>query len=315
MVYLLALGAALSNALTTVLQRQGLVGAPPNASLHLRLITYALHRPVWLAGFGTMIGAFAFQVAALGVGPLSIVQPILTSELVFLVVIVSVGFRRHLGWHEWVGSLATTGGLGAFLSMAHPAGGDVIPGTRNWAAVLLVLTMAVALAALAGRIGPPAWKAVMFGVAAAVAFSTTAALVKATTTYASHGPAGILVHWEPYGIVLSGLSGLFLAQNAYHAGPIMVSQPVLVIVDALVSIALGVSLFGERIHADGPIAVLELLALSLMSGGVLILCRSPAMVKVKADPPATPSGPLPSLLANDNRCKRYGSNRRNCNRS
>ena len=85
MVFVLALGAALANALTSVLQRMGIESAPADTTLRLSLLTYALRRGVWLLGFALMIVSFVLQAFALHFGELSEVQPVLTIELVFLV--------------------------------------------------------------------------------------------------------------------------------------------------------------------------------------------------------------------------------------
>ena len=42
-----------------------------------------------------MIGSFVFQAVALGFGSLSVVQPLMVTELVFLVVILRIWFRPH----------------------------------------------------------------------------------------------------------------------------------------------------------------------------------------------------------------------------
>ena len=86
MVFVLALGAALANALTSVFQRMGVEEAPACRTLRLSLMTYAVRRGIWLLGFALMIVSFLLQAVALHFGRLSQVQPILTTELVFLVV-------------------------------------------------------------------------------------------------------------------------------------------------------------------------------------------------------------------------------------
>jgi len=50
MAYLLAVGAAFANALTTVLQRMGVESAPAETTLRFSLIAYAVRRKVWLGG-------------------------------------------------------------------------------------------------------------------------------------------------------------------------------------------------------------------------------------------------------------------------
>ena len=51
-----------------------------DAWLVFRLAT----QPIWLIGFAAMIAGFVLQVAALHFGPLALVQPILTVELLFV---------------------------------------------------------------------------------------------------------------------------------------------------------------------------------------------------------------------------------------
>ena len=104
MVYVLALACALVNALTSVLQRLGVQNAPADAALRLSLLKYALRRGVWLLGFALMIVSFLLQAVALHIGRLSQVQPILTTELVFLAAILAIWFRFRIGRREWIGA-------------------------------------------------------------------------------------------------------------------------------------------------------------------------------------------------------------------
>jgi uncharacterized membrane protein len=90
MVFILALGASLANALTSVFQRMGVENAPAQTTLKLSLMAYAVRRGIWLLGFALMIVSFVLQAVALHFGRLSQVQPILTLELVFLVIVLSV---------------------------------------------------------------------------------------------------------------------------------------------------------------------------------------------------------------------------------
>jgi uncharacterized membrane protein len=119
MVIVLALGASLANALTSVFQRMGVENAPADTALKLSLLTYALRRGVWLFGSTLMVASFVLQAIALHFGRLSQVQPILTTELVFLVVVLAFWFGFTVGRREWLGSLAAVGGLAGFLYCAH----------------------------------------------------------------------------------------------------------------------------------------------------------------------------------------------------
>ena len=81
----------------------------------------------------------------------------------------------------------------------------------------------------------------------------------------------------------AGLAGMFLAQNAFQAGPVTASQATLVIVDPLASIAIGIGLFGDRVATQGVRGPGEALALVVLFLGVFSLARSPLVATVKAE--------------------------------
>src|SRR5215470_15449999 len=144
MVYVLALAASLVNALTSVLQRLGVQNAPADAALRLRLLTHALRRGVWLLGFVLMIVSFVLQAIALHIGRLSQVQPILTTELVFLAAILAIWFRFKIRSREWIGAIAVAGGLSGFLYFAHPQNGMTPPPGWRWGVAGGVCVMLIA---------------------------------------------------------------------------------------------------------------------------------------------------------------------------
>jgi len=283
MVYVLAALAAFANATTTILQRMGVETAPPETTMRLSLLAYAVRKKVWLAGFGVLIVAFLLQAFALHFGPLTVVQPALTLELPFLVAILWLWFGQHMTWREWVGAFAAAGGLALFLVAADVGGGTVSPGTRDWIEVTIACIGGVTITVLLTRIGPSAWKAAMFGSAGAIAFALTAAFIKQMTDQISSGGWSFLTHWTPYAVAASGLFGFFLAQNAFHAGPVTASQATLVIVDPLASVAIGIGLFGDSVATSGIRVPLEVFGLAVMFAGVLSLAMSPLVAHVKSD--------------------------------
>jgi drug/metabolite transporter (DMT)-like permease len=278
MAVLLAFCGALSNALTTIFQRMGVQSAPAGSTLRFSLVMYILRKPIWYLGFATMIAGFGFQAFALGFGGLSLVQPILVSELVFLVLILRIWFRKHLGVREAVGTVCTVAGLAGFLALSDQSGGSVIPSTRDWVIAIICCAVGVGVSVLLTRWGGRVWRSAWFGAGAAVAFALCAAFTKAATVLFAGGFVQLFGHFETYGIALSGLVGMFLAQNAFYSGPITASQATLTIVDPIVSIVLGVTIFGDHIRdTKGELAV-EALALAVMILGLIVLCYSPLIV-------------------------------------
>jgi hypothetical protein len=281
MVFVLALAASLANALTSILQRMGVETAPASATLRLRLVTQAVRKSTWMLGFLCMVGSFVAQAIALHLGRLTEVQPILTSELLFLVLLLATWFRFSVGVREWLGAAAAGVGLAGFLVFANPGGGNLVPTATEWIEVGASCAAVVALSVVLALRGPRWWRAAMFGTGSAVGFAFTASLTKVVTGYAAHGWYGLPRHWETYGLAGCGLVSFFLAQNAFHAGPIAASQSTLVLVDPLASMLIGIGLFGDQLRTSGAWGPLEAFSLLVLFGGALSLCRSPLVQGVK----------------------------------
>jgi uncharacterized membrane protein len=283
MVYVLAVAAALCNALASVLQRMGVEDAPEETTMRLSLITHAIRRGVWILGFVFIVCSFLLQSFALHVGRLSVVQPILTMELLFLVAILGIWFRFSISVREWVGASAIAFGLSGFLYFAAPGGGNAVPTNLGWIVVGGSVSFVIVAAVVATRWGPRWWKAAMFGTAAAFTFAFTAALIKVVSNYAATDWVTMFEHWQTYGVIAFGLLGLFLTQNAFHAGPLAASQSTLVLVDPLVSICLGIVLYGDSLRTSGPYGPLEAISLLVMFMGAVFLSNSPLVTGIRSE--------------------------------
>jgi hypothetical protein len=125
---------------------------------------------------------------------------------------------------------------------------------------------------LLSRYGSPARRAALFGAATAAVWSVDAAFVKQTVDeLARSGVLGLLVHWPLYAMIATGVLGTVLLQGAFAVGPLAASQATLLIVDPLVSIALGIELFGEQL-STGPGYVLgAVVSLAVLGAGVVLL--------------------------------------------
>jgi hypothetical protein len=231
----------------------------------------------------------------------------MVSELVFVVVILRVWFRRPLGVREVVGTSLTVLGLASFLAVSDQSLGASVPSTGAWRVSIALCAGAILVACLLARRGSRPWRSAAFGFGAAVAFALCAAFTKTATILYSGGFFPLFGHFETYGIAVSGLMGMFLAQNAFYSGPITASQASLTIVDPIVSIALGIAMFGDRLRdAPGDIA-LETVAILGMVAGLFVLCHSPLIVgaatheRLTRRAPATaapvPGPPGPELVA------------------
>jgi drug/metabolite transporter (DMT)-like permease len=289
-VVLLALGASLFTALASVAQRRAAAPAPGEFSLSIRLIGYLLRRPMWFLGIGAMILGFAFQVDALKVGSLSVVQPVVATELVIVFAFIALKDRHRVHARDWIAAVGMVVGLGAFLSIARPQGGGAHAGGAHW---LVAGVAAFALAAIATAfayhpalgLGPTSSnrRAALLGIAAAAGFGFVAAVVKELSTHLHQG-VGVFLTWSPYVLLLSGAASMFLASNAFQSGSLAASQPGLTLVDPLVASVLGVVLFGERVNTHPLAAVGEVLAVLVIVSAVITLSRSPLIEEREHEP-------------------------------
>jgi hypothetical protein len=300
-VVLLALTASCFTALASVAQRRAAAPAPGEMSFSWRLAGYLLHRPVWFLGIASMIIGFAFQVEALRVGSLSLVQPLIATELVIVFAMMAIHDRHRVHARDWVSAVGMVVGLGVFLGLARPAGGHEHATGSMWIvaglSTLILAGILTGLAYLPGRSGRahPGRKASLLGIAAAVGFGFVAAVIKELSAHLSQGPAGVFSNWSPYVLLLAGAASMFLASNAFQAGSLAASQPGLTVVDPLVASVLGVVLFGERLTLDPAALAGEVLALSLLVSSVVMLSRSP-LVHDEPDRASPAPAPAPAPM-------------------
>lgn len=272
MAVVLALLAAAANALATVLQRIGVEEAGQERG---NLMANVLHRPIWFAGLSLTTASFLLQAVALSVGDLSAVQPVMVTEILFLLLILGLWFRQALGWREWFGAVGTATGLGVFLAVSAAGPGHERPGRLDWILLLGATAGAIVISTLAAQRGPRSFRAAAYGVGGGVTFALTAALIKMVAVIWPRGFVSVATHWQTYGVALTGLLGLVLAQHALEAGPVAASQSALLVVNPISSIVMGVWLFGDHLHAEGPRLAGELLALAVMFTFLLLLASSP----------------------------------------
>lgn len=275
MVYVLALLAGLTNALSAIFQRIGVQDAPSGSVMSMRLIRFALSNVVWFLGVALIGVGFLLQAIALDFGQLSSVQPLVPAELLFLVIILGTWFRYPLGWREWGGTAAAAGGLALFLIATAPQNGSLVPTPRHWLTAIVVVAAAAAFFASLGFVGPRWFRAAAFGASGAVLFALSAALTKQLTDLINTGWGHVFTNWDPYALVATGAVGLFLIQSSFNAGPVIASQAALTIVDPLVSVALGIALFGDRLTLSGWHLPAEVLSTVVVVVGVLVLSTSP----------------------------------------
>ena len=291
-VILFALLAAFCNAVNEAAQHIAST-ADPHRSSGWKLVVYLFRNPLWLFGWAALAGAFVFQALALHNGLISIVQPVLATELVFMLVLRRFWIHQSIRAITWGAAGLTCASLAVFIVMSEPRGGQPNPVSAHWFTAGLACCAAAAVLAILARWGSPGRRAALYASASAVMWALVATFIKATTdTLTQFGLAGMFTHWPVYALAAGSVAALFLMQAALHVGPLRASQPFLVIIDPMVSIALSVWLFGERFTSDAFVLAAAAVAFAVMCVGVVLLTQTtPPTMKADAANGGSPSYP------------------------
>ncbi|HTI22991.1 MAG TPA: hypothetical protein VL652_18495 [Kutzneria sp.] len=114
---LLAVLASAMNAAASVLQRKA---DRDESSFGWRMLLDVARRPAWWAGIGSVVLGFALQAVALALSPVSVVQPLLISELPMTLLLASLVFRRLMVALTVAGRRTKNGRRAALLGLATP---------------------------------------------------------------------------------------------------------------------------------------------------------------------------------------------------
>ncbi|OSP28722.1 hypothetical protein B7767_40195, partial [Streptomyces sp. 13-12-16] len=201
---------------------------------------------------------------------------LMAAELLFTLVVGSVVFRRRPDPRTWLAFAALAAGLAVFLISVAPTAGRSTASAGRWLVTAGAVLGAVVVLVVTARAVRGAPRAGLLGLASAVSFSLTAALLKEVTGRIPDGVGAVLGTWPVYATAVAGAVAFLLLQSAFRAGTLAASQPALTLGDALTSVALGWALFGEQITL-GVRVVPALLGVALMGAGTVGLARAPSV--------------------------------------
>ena len=288
--YGLTLLAALLIGTGFVLQQQTAQLEPDSRFLSLRLITDLLRKPRWLTGIGCMIGGQVLAAWSIGHLSLAFVEPLLTTNLVFaLILAVPIAKARIRFWEIFGAAVLCTGV--ALLSAARSAKpiGLSFGSFSHWPAAAVIAVIA-AIAVHYGRRSPGKMRALLTGTGAGLVFGIQDALTRQTLQIlSSNGVGALFTTWAPYALVGAGATGIWLMQSAFSAGPLQLSLPAISAGEPLVGILLGVLIFGDRIQIGPGELALQAGGIVALVVGVILVGRAPALTQLRNwSPPSLP---------------------------
>lgn len=269
---------------TALLHRSAEITDRRSAVGSVRFMARNVRHPMWIIGMLAELVGFALHAVAVHDGPLTLVQPLLVTGLVFALPVRALLDGRHPRRTELAWAAALAAGLVTFLLVATPVNGpsdapDFLPSVV--AAVTIALALATALLEGLRTGGRHAGMALAFG--AGTAFAAVAALLKVVTAeLARGGPLAALGDWPLWALALTGATGMILEQLAFRVATLPQALPVLSIVDPLASILIGWAVFDEPFR-HSPLAIAAEAA-----GLALVVMTATALARVAPGGAARP---------------------------
>ncbi len=269
----LALAAAALFALGNTLQQKAGLDEPTEGAGASLLVRMA-QRPVWLFGIAADALGFVAQAAALGIGRLIVVQPLLVTSVVFAMPLGARFTGQRITRTDVGAGILVVGALVAFLTIANPSGGRDDAPLGEWLIAGAACGVPCAILILLARRGSPPRRSALLGISAGILFALSAALTKAVVDELDEGILHVFAGWHVYALAVVGYVSMTINQMALDAGALAPAVATSTAFDPITSVVLGVTLFQESLHASTVGAIATLIALAAALAGMTILARS-----------------------------------------
>jgi drug/metabolite transporter (DMT)-like permease len=300
-----------------IVEKQALLQMPTLSGWHVfSVVLRLLSAPRWLMGFALMLCGLGFQVLALTLAPVTLVQPLIAGGVGVVLLLSRLVLREHLDRVQY--ACVAVMALSVVLLALSAGGGSAKVGSQVSGLLLAVIALPSCLVAIMA--GASALRAgsrkhrvpvigVSYGLATGLLYGVAALAIKALSgaLLHSHGVGGTLIAVvsSPYLYVMAGCSalGLLMFQTALQRCRIAIVAPVSNVLGSIYFMVIGTWIFHERLPSDPARLVLRL-------GGILIACfvvaqlsrrsgpaRPPAPRPRPAAPPWHPAAPLPRPVA------------------
>jgi drug/metabolite transporter (DMT)-like permease len=303
-----------------VLQQYSALQEPESRFLRLGLLTDLLRKPRWLLGIGCMIGGYVLVAWSIDHLELTVVEPLLTTYLIWALVLAVPMSRQRLKVGEVVGALILITGVGLLSATRSvtPIGLD-FGSLSHWYFAAIIAGIAFVAVAIGHRRNGEL-RATLTGLAAGLVFGIQDALTRQTLTGLQYNHWTVLfTMWSAYALVGAGIVGIWLMQNAFSVAPLHASLPAIAAGEPLAGIALGIVVFGDRVQISPGMLAIEAGGIAALVVGVVAVARSSAFSGLRkitdvirpgsegVGPRTTPDGAAARSRPTRHRSPRHGS--------
>ena len=242
-------------------------------ALRFSQIVDLLRRPRWLAGTSFMVLAALFQLSALALAPLIVVQPIGALALIITSLLNARIYKVKLDG-KTLGSIAVILlGVASFVSLAATSAITTEMSDQKLLQVVGIMVLLLAVFAFAfawskGNLGP-----LSYIVGAGVLYGFTASLAKVVILRVYQGDYNLLTLFAVLALLAATFLGGWFVQNAYASGPPDLVIAGLTVVDPAIAVGIGIVILGEAAQADVAQVSGFAIAGAIAMAGVLMLSR------------------------------------------
>ncbi|MGR6923019.1 DMT family transporter [[Actinomadura] parvosata] len=253
----IALVGSLFFALGAALQQFEAVGSAKPGLLAL------LRRPRWLIGGASILAGGGLHIVALGLGPLTVVQPMGVASLLFALPIAGTLHGRKPSRKELTAAAVVASGLIGLVLLVPESDGPTQLSPNGVLTLLGVAGVAAVLLWAGSKAVSPAGRAALLATSSGVLYGATATLMRVLVD-------GGWNWWYLLALPVPALLALMMLQRAYAVGHFGVSFASLQIADPLTAVAFGALLLGEPL----PTGILPVAAALLTAVGTVALART-----------------------------------------
>ncbi|MEU5867927.1 MULTISPECIES: DMT family transporter [unclassified Nonomuraea] len=253
----IALVGSLFFALGAALQQFEAAGSAKPALLTL------LRRPRWLLGGVSIVTGGGLHIVALGLGPLTVVQPMGVASLLFALPIAAALHGRRPSGKELAAAGVVAAGLIGLVLLVPESDGPTYLAPTGVLTLLAVSGVATVLLWAGSKAASPAGRAALLATGSGVLYGATATLMRVLVD-------GGWNWWYLLALPVPLLLALMMLQRAYAVGHFGVSFASLQIADPLTAVAFGALLLGEPL----PSGIAPIAAAALTAAGTVALART-----------------------------------------
>jgi drug/metabolite transporter (DMT)-like permease len=259
-----------------VLQQHAAEQVETAAFLQPGLMAKLVRNRRWLGGIAALAAGDLLSAWTLGHLTLSITEPLLTTNLIFALVLAVPLSGQTLRRTEVVGALLLTAGVAALsATRTVHAPGESFGSVSHWPVAGAIALVAAILVAV-GRNRNGVARATLTGAASGLVFGIADALTRTSVQMLDgRSPVHFFVTWPGYTTVATSIVGLWLMQNAFNAAPLHASLPAVTAAEPIAGTVLGVVVFGDVVHVTPWLLAAQAAGAAAVVGGVILVARAP----------------------------------------